>query len=60
MIRRYLDMAPLMLGCFVLTGLVLGWFLPATYNLVFSLAMGQIVLAIIVVIREAQRLFPRR
>ena len=55
--HRWLDMAPFLLGALVLGSLMLGWFLPATYDVVFMFAMMQIVLAIVVVIREGLRLF---
>ena len=46
------DRSGFMLAVCVLTGLVLGWGLPATENLVWPIAIAQIIMAIVVVIKE--------
>jgi hypothetical protein len=57
MVREWLwDRSGLLLALSVLGGLVAGLFLPGIYDVVVSLAYGQIVMAIVVAIREARRL----
>jgi hypothetical protein len=50
------ERAAFVLAVLVLGGLILGWFLPVTQNAVFAFALGQIIMAVVVLIRESQRL----
>jgi hypothetical protein len=45
-----------MLSIFVLGALVLGWFLPATESEVQAFAVGQIIMALIVLFQESKKL----
>ena len=57
MLRKWLwERAGFMLAVFVLGGLFLGWFLPATEQLVEIFAFGQIIMAVVVLAREAPKL----
>jgi hypothetical protein len=42
-----------MLAVFVLGSLVLGWFLPATYDLVVTFGICQMLMAVVVLVRES-------
>ena len=55
--RKWLwDRSGFMLAILVLASLVLGWSLPATYDFVVTLAYAQIIMAIVVVIKEVRAL----
>lgn len=57
MVREWLwDRSGLMLALSVLGGPVAGWFRPATDDVVVGLALAQIVMAVVVAIRELRRL----
>ncbi len=54
--RWFLGKSAFLLALFVLLGLVLGWFLPGTRQLVVSLAYGQIIMAIVVLAQESVKM----
>jgi hypothetical protein len=59
-ITWFLKRSAFLLAVFVLGGLVLGWFLPATRDAVLGLALGQIVMAVVVLINESMKIAQER
>lgn len=55
--KWFWDRSAFVLACCVLGGLAAGWNLPASQDAVVVLAAGQIIMAIIVVVREGQLIF---
>jgi uncharacterized membrane protein YccC len=58
--KWFLDRAAFLLACCVLAGLVSGWFLPTTYQVAMTLAYAQIIMALVVVVREGYRIYGSR
>jgi hypothetical protein len=55
-VNWFLKRSALILAVCVLSGFILGWFLPTTQDWVLALGFAQIVMAIIVLIRESVKL----
>lgn len=51
------DYSAFTLAICVLSALVAGWDLPATYDAVMGLAFAEIAMAIVVAIREGKKIF---
>ena len=53
-VRKWMwDRSAFVLATCVLTALVAGWFLPGTQDAVQALAFAQIIMAVVVLIRES-------
>jgi hypothetical protein len=56
----FLRRSALILASCVLAGLAMGWYLPATRDAVFGLALAQIAMAVVVLINESTKLARER
>lgn len=56
-VAKLLDRSAFMLAAATLATLVEGWFLPATTDLIYITATLQVILSIVVGIREGARLY---